>query len=191
MRQILIGIFILSFLGMLGCSKRIEVTKIEKERLDQNISAGNRGFFTGTPPPIDQSKERVRTRTTYEVRVELPPYPEWKKYKSEDKKMWGNRGYIYGGPQVITPPQVETEKPAPILLPEEKSELTDIPTEPAPQVKITHTIYIVQKGDTLGKIAKKVYGKSARWKEIYDANRDALKSPHKIYPGQKLKIPQD
>ena len=46
--------------------------------------------------------------------------------------------------------------------------------------------YTVVAGDSLSKIASK-YG--IQWKAIYDANRDILNDPDKIYPGQELKIP--
>lgn len=48
-----------------------------------------------------------------------------------------------------------------------------------------HT-YTVESGDSLSKIAGK-YG--IQWKAIWDHNRDILKDPDKIYPGQELKIP--
>ena len=48
-----------------------------------------------------------------------------------------------------------------------------------------HT-YTVESGDNLTKIGNK-YG--IAWKAIWDANRDILKDPDKIYPGQELKIP--
>lgn len=46
--------------------------------------------------------------------------------------------------------------------------------------------YTVESGDNLTKIGKK-YG--IPWKSIWDANRDILNHPDKIYPGQELKIP--
>ena len=46
--------------------------------------------------------------------------------------------------------------------------------------------YTVVSGDSLSKIAGK-YG--IQWKAIWDANRDILNHPDKIYPGQELKIP--
>lgn len=48
-----------------------------------------------------------------------------------------------------------------------------------------HT-YTVVSGDNLTKIGEK-YGIS--WQQIYEANRDILNDPDKIYPGQELKIP--
>ena len=51
--------------------------------------------------------------------------------------------------------------------------------------------YTVAKGDTLSHIAKHFYGKAGRWREIFEANRDQLDDPDRIYPGQVLKIPDD
>jgi nucleoid-associated protein YgaU len=44
-------------------------------------------------------------------------------------------------------------------------------------------------GDSLSKIAKKIYGDAGRWKEIFEANKDTIKNPDLIHPGQILKIP--
>jgi len=50
-------------------------------------------------------------------------------------------------------------------------------------------IYEVKSGDTLSKIAKAEYGNANAYMVIFDANRDILKDPNLIHPGQKLKIP--
>ena len=50
-------------------------------------------------------------------------------------------------------------------------------------------IYEVKPGDSLSKIAKREYGDGNAWKPIFEANKDILKDPNKIFPGQKLKIP--
>jgi nucleoid-associated protein YgaU len=47
--------------------------------------------------------------------------------------------------------------------------------------------YVVKSGDNLSKIAKNYSG--VTWKAIYEANRDQLNDPDKIFPGQVLKIP--
>ena len=46
--------------------------------------------------------------------------------------------------------------------------------------------YTVQSGDNLSKIGSK-YGVS--WQQIFEANRDKISDPDKIYPGQELNIP--
>ena len=50
-------------------------------------------------------------------------------------------------------------------------------------------VYEVVSGDSLSRIAKREYGNANEWKRIFEANRDLLKDPDKIHPGQKLKIP--
>ena len=49
--------------------------------------------------------------------------------------------------------------------------------------------YVVKSGDSLSKIAKREYGNANEWRRIFDANKDVLTDPDKIYPGQTLKIP--
>jgi nucleoid-associated protein YgaU len=49
--------------------------------------------------------------------------------------------------------------------------------------------YAVQSGDTLSSISLKNYGTAARWKEIFDANRDQLKSSSQLKVGCILLIP--
>lgn len=49
--------------------------------------------------------------------------------------------------------------------------------------------YTVVAGDSLSKIAKKIYGDANKWKRIFEANRDTVKNPDLIHPGQVLKIP--
>ena len=51
--------------------------------------------------------------------------------------------------------------------------------------------YTVQPGDSLSKISQQFYGNASQYMKIFEANRDQLKDPNEIHPGQKLKIPQD
>lgn len=50
--------------------------------------------------------------------------------------------------------------------------------------------YTVKKGDTLSHIAQRYLGDGNRYPEIFDANRDILKDPDMIKPGQVLRIPR-
>ena len=50
--------------------------------------------------------------------------------------------------------------------------------------------YTVQPGDSLSKISKQVYGDANRYMKIFEANRDQLKDPNEIQPGQRLVIPE-
>jgi nucleoid-associated protein YgaU len=155
----------LSFL-LAGCVVR--TYPLTKQRIDQDLTAGNRGYIMGKTPKIEQ-KERKATRTTQVVEIELQSPIKFEKMpktpkeipaeKTEAKPIEGNRGYIT---QSITPE---------ILQPE------------------TAQNYTVQKGDTLQKISKKFYGTTRKWTKIYNANKDMLKGPNNVYPGQVLKIP--
>jgi len=49
--------------------------------------------------------------------------------------------------------------------------------------------YTVAAGDSLSKIAQRELGDASRWRAIYDANRDTIKDPDLIHPGQVLKMP--
>lgn len=49
--------------------------------------------------------------------------------------------------------------------------------------------HVVQKGETLGKIAKHYYKDAMKYKNIFAANTDKLKSADLIYPDQELVIP--
>jgi nucleoid-associated protein YgaU len=49
--------------------------------------------------------------------------------------------------------------------------------------------YVVKSGDSLSKIAKELLGDAGRWPEIFEANKDKIKDPNLIYPGQELDIP--
>lgn len=50
--------------------------------------------------------------------------------------------------------------------------------------------YVVQKGDSLSKIAKEFYGDMMRYPTIFEANKPMLSDPDEIYPGQTLRIPK-
>jgi nucleoid-associated protein YgaU len=49
--------------------------------------------------------------------------------------------------------------------------------------------YTVETGDTLSHIAKAQYGKAGKWRAIFEANRDQIDDPDRIFPGQVLRIP--
>lgn len=49
--------------------------------------------------------------------------------------------------------------------------------------------YTVKSGDSLSKIARHLYGDAGKWHQIYDANRDKIKDPDLIHPGQEFTIP--
>ena len=51
--------------------------------------------------------------------------------------------------------------------------------------------YTIESGDTLSKIAQQYYGDANAYNKIFEANREVIKDVDKIYPGQRIRIPQD
>lgn len=146
---------------------------LTRERVDQDLAAGNRGYLQGQGSS-EGAKERKTTRTTQVVEVELHSPIKFERIpktkiaeKTEDKTVWGNRGYI-------------TENPAPDI------------AEPTPLTVVSQAFiekYTIQKGDTLEEISQKFYGTTKKWNKIFQANKDKLKAPNKIYPGQVIDVP--
>jgi len=56
-------------------------------------------------------------------------------------------------------------------------------------VKVATKEYVVQKGDSLWKIAEKELGSGHRWQYLYELNKDRIKNSNRLRPGQKLIIP--
>lgn len=73
------------------------------------------------------------------------------------------------------PPEASTASP---------SATTGASAAPASQ------FYEIKPGDTLSKIAQRFYGDASAYQKIFEANREVIEDPNKIYPGQKIRIPQ-
>ena len=70
-------------------------------------------------------------------------------------------------------------------------ERIELPFVKAPVIEATaeKATVIIQPGNSLWRIAAKVYGSGFRYTEIYEANIDQIRDPNLIYPGQVFKIP--
>lgn len=161
-----VSVFMLS-----GCLVRSYT--VTRDRVDQELP-GNRGYLTGTKSTT--GTPRPKTRTIRVVEVELhspikferapkkaPPAPASVASPHSDSEVIGNRGYL-------------TQSSSP--------EITDATL---PQ----YDSYTVQKGDTLQKISRQLYGTTKKWYSLYELNKDVLKGPDKLYPGQVIRIPAD
>ncbi len=86
------------------------------------------------------------------------------------------------------PPTQPTKKAISTPSPPPKGKPAPAPPPPAPP--LTH--YVVSEGDVLWSIAarKEVYADPLLWPILYRANRDQIKDPRHIYPGQTLRIPR-
>ena len=61
----------------------------------------------------------------------------------------------------------------------------------APTQTIEVQYYTIAKGDSLWKIAEKFYGNGSKYTGIFEENREVIKDPDLIFPGQKIRIPMD
>jgi LysM repeat protein len=185
-----------------GCVIRTYTT--EMDRVDQEIY-GNKGFIMGSRPEPEEKPETRRTREIYNIEIELPSgYRTSQEIK--DKELYGNRGYIKGG---IAPEKevcmseggmgqvssrfsggINSAGMPQIIYSESSSAGAGLQGRPLSEEGNVQ-YYVVQKNDTLQKISEKFFGTTKKWKAIYNANKNILKSPDRIRPGQKLAIPKE
>ena len=85
----------------------------------------------------------------------------------------------FGGDSPSTSKEHHTGITNPIIL-DEKNAQND---------QIRQNYYIVQKGDTLVSIAEELLGDENSWRDLYEINKDKVKSPELLQIGQELKIP--
>ncbi len=206
MNKLIICCLLLAMFFASGCVVRTYTT--ERDRVDQEIY-GNRGVIMGTPPAVSETTQVRKTRTIYNVEVEVPSAYRAlteEKTKNKDKDLYGNRGYMQGSmapeKEIYVPEsgkgQISTARLSgrlgsarmpQIVYSEPSSDTgTGVLSSGSGNEK---QYYVVQKGDTLQTISEKFFGTTQKWKSIYDANKHILKSPDRIRPGQKLVIPKE
>lgn len=171
----LVSFFLVSFLA--GCKTgtspiQMRTYTVEEPRVDQNLDEGNRGYLMGKPKDTEKDKNRKLTRTKYVAEIE---------FGSDVKDEVGN-DVAREDVAVEIAQEPENDFLIEETVVEEKSVVVkDVKTDK----------YTVGKNDTLQKISMKFYGTTKKWKKIYDANADKMKSPDRIYKGQVLDIPRD
>ena len=85
----------------------------------------------------------------------------------------------------------ETKQPAAQPAAQPTAQPAPVPT-PKPQIEMVDQ-YSVGEGETLWTISAQpqVYGEGLLWPLLYQANRDQIKDPRQIFPGQTLDIRRD
>ncbi len=66
----------------------------------------------------------------------------------------------------------------------------DISGLSAPEPSSDVEYYTIVSGDTLGGIAKRFLGNAMDYPKIFEANREVIKDPDLIYPGQVFSLPE-
>ncbi len=72
---------------------------------------------------------------------------------------------------------------------EEPEILAALSSAKAPEVGIKLSVVTVQRGNTLWGIASKKYGEGILYVRVFEANKDRIRNPDMIYPGQVFTIP--
>ncbi len=73
-----------------------------------------------------------------------------------------------------------------------KIEINDVDIDPSAALEPENVVYyLIERGDTLSKIAKKYYQNAMEYPRIFEANKEVITDPNLIYPGQKIRIPLD
>jgi nucleoid-associated protein YgaU len=147
------------FFTLSGCATR--TYSVVKDRVDQDLGAGNRGYLHGKAP-ADENAQRKTTRETKVLEIELPNFMRLKRPAKKSA--------------VIKPEAIDSKEAVAEAQPEKSS-------------SEVFEKYTVQKGDTLQKIYQKLYGSTKKWQKIFEANKDILSAPNKIYPGQIINVP--
>ena len=152
-----------------GCVVRTYT--VAKERVDQELTEGNRGYLMGAPK-VAEEKPRKATRQVQVVELEMHPVK-----------------FIQPAPPITPEPKEELPTPAEEIQAISTPGIKPVIAQPVESRAMVMKKYTVRKGDTLQKISKRFYGTTKRWKEIYQVNQEVLKSPGEIYPGQVIEIP--
>ena len=161
-RHVILGTVVMS----LGAGCRTATRIIDEPRVDLETSGGNRGYLIGHPPVSEGSAKT--TRQMVETELEVPAF----------SKATGQP------PQ----PMIGAGKAAPG---DETAGMESMPSASTAGSQAVDT-YVVKKGDSLWLIAARpeIYGNAGKWRRIYNANRDRLKTPSRIRAGMTLRIPR-
>jgi len=147
--------------------KKEEVAKIEPQVLPPVIADPNLGLSPSTPESIPQP---------------LVTLGEQQQPTIIDQPATGQVQPL--APETVPPPEVAQTTGTPLTFPSTRTEPQPI-AKPAPAVGPE---YVVQRGDSLARIAKNRLGLESRWEEIAALNPDV--DPKALRVGQKLMMPQ-
>ena len=172
-----IVLIFLSALFFSGCLVRTYT--VEKPRVDLEIT-GNQGYLQGTSSQetVKEKRKLSSKRKINVLEVELGKHPVGGETKERTKM---TEDY----------PLIEEEEliSEDIIMEEPQASSDDIEEDELYAEKKQYQTYTVQQNDTLQKISYKFYNTTKSWNLIYEANKDILKGPDRIYSGQILKIP--
>ncbi|MBP7216917.1 MAG: LysM peptidoglycan-binding domain-containing protein [Candidatus Omnitrophica bacterium] len=162
----LLAIALVSVSALTGCTVR--TYPLTRDRIDQDLTAGNRGFVQGTPSLEEKERKTTRQTRVFEIELGRP----LKLQACADGSAACADASSASGMQQSSSAMLEDSSAGEVSA-------------------VRYEQYTVAKGDTLQKISNKFFGTTKKWQKIYNANQDILKGPDKLYPGQVINIPVD
>lgn len=168
---LMIGLFLISSIAIASSS-------IVKEKTSEELFSG-----------FEKFKERSTTVNEADFEAWLEEAKQWQKVLSQ---LGIQRTNTVEATMTTLEERIETlQTEVSLLLAKVKKLEKELSVKPA-QVTLKN-LYRVKKGDTLWDISgyRSIYNDPFQWKKIYETNKDKIKDPDFIYPGQRLIIPQE
>jgi len=154
--------------------------KTEKPKKTISLLSLQGGGTKKAVAPAEPETEELQTIEPETTLTEAPEVeiaaPEEPKIKTSEEIGQVEVAVISGDPE--TPVETAAEDP---VVEEEAAE---------EKVIRTGSSVIIRRGDNLWRVARRNYGAGIRYTTIYEANRDQVRDPDLIYPGQVLKVPE-
>jgi nucleoid-associated protein YgaU len=143
------------------------------------------------PPPVEGPTLRPEAPKGQVVEGPLVPDSSAGRYRVRDGdtlyaiavQKYGDASYVQ---DILQANRGLTSRIVPgqeIRLPPRREEASAAPAQEQPK------IYVVQHGETLISIARRLYGDSAMYVKIFELNRDKLTSPDRVPEGTVLRLP--
>ena len=184
-------IFILFCIILLGGCMRVRTYTIEKPRTDMDVQ-GNQGYLSGSSKGVTKKNKFGDTRKISVIEFEIASKDQEKNVKYKTKKIKKNNKKDTIKQELFLDEQTsEKEKDEYVLAQEAEYDFLEEvgPGVTEKEKEKEYKYYTIQKKDTLQKVSLKFYNTTKKWKLIFDYNENILKSPDKIYPGLRIKIP--
>ena len=170
------------------------------ERLDRAV-ADAAGEFTMVPPRLPAgSYELTLSATLPDGTVTSSKHGAAVTVNNPEPSAPEAQSLADNVPQTASRPQPSSETRLPADKPQESAGLEPvhaIHANPAldkaassPAAAPAISSRVISRGDSLWRISRITYGDGSRYALVYRANRDRIRNPNLIYPGQTLVLPE-